>query len=172
MIDPRGDWDEPILGETSADWAAFRCYRDLPPVERSVPEVARLLALDDICTLRNTARAMHWESRALAYDQHLDQVRLARVERALERRADLDTERLEIGSLLLDAGRRRAENLTRDPNQMTPRDLVRIVELALGLLSGSGSGPRDENIDLSNVSDEDLRAIERVARAAQLAERE
>lgn len=131
----RKPWD-PLDGETSAEWDAFLVYRDLPASERSVAEVARILGRDTstLPRLRQVAVDRAWERRALAYDAHVDAVRVRAREEAIRRRGQVEAERAEVGALLVDVGRRTLEQFLRPGRSISARDAIRAVELGLPML--------------------------------------
>lgn len=58
-------------GETDKSFAAFQRYCELPPNERSLAKVSRLLGHQSNTTVENWSRSFEWVRRALAYDQFM-----------------------------------------------------------------------------------------------------
>jgi len=149
--DPGREWREAIDGETAADFELFRLYRDLPPRERTVTEVALLMGAQDVAGLRKKARTYHWSSRALAHDAHLDAARLERRAEIEATRANLGDEIALAGYAFLQAGRRRAEQLERAPGEISPKDAIALVREGRALLTGDSAPPRGLGHEIADV---------------------
>lgn len=75
--------DRPIWerqpGETDKAWSAFVAYRDLPPMERTYEQAARVLRKQRTSgyavVIREWAAKYGWRQRVFEYDRHQDQER-------------------------------------------------------------------------------------------------
>ncbi|MCS7007392.1 MAG: hypothetical protein NZL88_07550 [Gaiellaceae bacterium] len=134
--------------ESDQGYRAFCLYRDLPPHERSVARVARLVRRSP-GYLQRVASRDRWVERARAYLVHLERIVLQEHEQAIRRYRREATERaLQVGSTMVEIGATRLRGGTLaghevaalDPNRLDAEAAVRmvvegdrLVRLALGL---------------------------------------
>lgn len=149
--EPSREWREAIDDEKAADFELFRMYRDLPPRERTVTEVALLMGSQDVASYRKKAKKYDWSSRALAYDAHLDAARVERRAEIEATRANLGDEIALAGFSFLRAGRRRAEQLERAPGEISPKDAIALVREGRALLAGDSAPQRGIGHEIADV---------------------
>lgn len=77
-------WDR-LKGENVPAFAAFECYRQMPPYKRSVREVGRQLGFKERypAKLYNWSNVHHWAARAIAWDEHMAKTQQAESKAAL-----------------------------------------------------------------------------------------
>lgn len=143
-------------GETRQAFAAFTCYRDMKPHERSGSKVAATLGKSEQLIWRWSSR-WSWVERAQAWDAELDRVARAAQQEAV---AEMNARHASIGMLMLSkalaklVGDEALKVEALDPSTLTPYQVARLVEagqkverLARGEatekqeLVGEGGGP-------------------------------
>jgi hypothetical protein len=158
-------WDRQINEHDSA-WTAFYRYRDLPLPRPPVRDFAAAIGQAP-GRVAGWSMTYTWPSRLLAWDQHLDGRRQAVVETAVEEMA-----RRHIGlahafqAIAVRAAEKIAEDLQNDLARMTPRDAIRIADVAVKMerLSRGEATERVEGTDYSKCSPEQLAALESIAK--------
>lgn len=119
-------WDRQH-GEKSKEYEAFRVYRDMPPLQRSVPVVAERIGVGER-RARQLAQRWRWHERADAWDDALhhveDQERLEaiRAMHAVHRRAGRAAVMKAVQALSL-----------LSPDEMKASDVVRMMALGARL---------------------------------------
>ncbi|MFJ2812934.1 hypothetical protein [Streptomyces sp. NPDC087294] len=138
--------------ESSQAFEAFVVYRDLGPAS-SVTAVAR--ELDKSRTLVGRwSRRFAWVVRATGYDREQDRLFLA--EQAQARR-EIARRHAKLAQAV--QGKAVARLQTLDPRELSPSELLRYVQVAVGEapVAGAVEG-RDQGADVSVLSDEERRA--------------
>lgn len=110
--------------ETSAAYFAFRCYRDMNPLERSIAAVAKLLG-KQVTTLSTLSADYCWPARAAAWDYHIEQ---ARLELSEQYQLDMFKRHGDVCCKLIDKVRERLDKLK--PSELRPRDVAQWIDVA------------------------------------------
>lgn len=158
-------WDRNI-NEPDSAWTSFYRYRDLPLPRPPVRDFATTVGQPP-GRVAGWSMTYTWPARLLAWDQHLDGRRQAVVETAVEEMA-----RRHIGlaqsfqAIAARAAEKIAEDLTHDLARMTPRDAIRIVDVAVKMerLARGEATERVEGTDYSKCTPEQLAALESIAK--------
>lgn len=141
---PAGSWCEPLQGEDSTAFLAFRLYRDLWPSARCVETVALELGAgrDDVTLegCRVWAELFSWERRAVEYDAWQDSRTVARRDEVERARALLSDSEGWLGVCFLRAARVAGERMARDGRDVSAQDAVRLARAARELLEHGGDG--------------------------------
>lgn len=118
-------------GETSKAYAAFCRYRRMPPEKRSLALVAskgqkRGKTGGKARTSIVELSAQHdWVARAAAYDDHLDELVRARLEK---QRLDMAERQANVARAMLDKAKERLDQMPL--SLMSPQDVARWVDVA------------------------------------------
>ncbi len=162
-------WDFIPGLETSDAFAAFEDYRDQDPKHRTLASAARRSG-SPYPTVCRWARENYWADRVSAYDQHRAAQRA--VERERQDKQDAVTwaeQRAEILARLNEITRAGMDQLIHDLSnrrtRLRPNELKQLADLQMrygNLANGDATERVDNVIDLSNASDEDLAALERL----------
>ena len=162
-------WDY-IPGIESADaYAAFEGYRDQDPKHRTIASAARRAGLP-YPTVWRWSKENFWVDRVAYYDQHRAAARAAERQR-LEQVEDVawSEQRAELLGKLRELALHGLDQLTHDlanrRARLRPNELKQIADVLLkygNLANGDATERVDNVIDLSNASDEDLAALERL----------
>lgn len=110
--------------EMSAQYAAFKLYRDMHPAERSFQDVAKILGLSPsyIGTLSTKHR---WIERVTAWDFHIES---ARLELSEAYQLDMFKRHADICTGLLSKVKERLAKM--NPRDLQPRDVAQWIEVA------------------------------------------
>jgi hypothetical protein len=116
-------WEQ-LPGETARQFATFRGYRDMHPLERSLAQVGQKLGMST-SYLERLSSEFRWTQRVGAYDREQDRIgqarRVRQIEEMNERHADVAASAL----------RKVAERLkTIDAAALRPNELARLLEVA------------------------------------------
>lgn len=162
-------WDFIPGLETSDAYAAFEDYRDQDPKHRTLASAARRSGAS-YPTIARWAKENYWHDRVEAYDKHRADMRAR--ELARQDAADAETwaeQRAEILAKLRQASLQGLDQLVHDlanrRTRMRPNEIKQITDLLLkfgNLANGDATERVDNVIDLSQASDEDLAALERL----------
>lgn len=117
-------------GETSKAYAAFCRYRDMDPGKRSLAAVS---SQGKKCgkggkpsTVIADLSAKHdWVARAAAYDDHMDELVRAKLEK---QRLDMAERQADVARAMIEKARERIKNI--DLEDMSPQDVARWVDVA------------------------------------------
>jgi hypothetical protein len=144
---------ERLREETPKQFEAFTLYRNLPPSSRSISKVAELWSESGATSrLRGWARENKWKERALAYDDHLDQILIISHEEEVKR---MVARHAEEAKLFQSKVHERLENI--NPDDLKPQELIKWYETAVKIERLSLGVPT-ENIkqeqELKEVKDE------------------
>ncbi len=155
--------------ETSDAYAAFEDYRDQEPQHRTLASCARRSG-SAYPTVSKWHRENYWSDRVTSYDQHRAAQRaLERVK--LEQESDVTwaEARAEILAKIRTVSLQGLDQLAHDlenrRTRMRPNELKQLTDLLLkfgNLANGDATDRVDNVIDLSNASNEDLAALERL----------
>lgn len=141
---PAVSWCEPLLGEDSTAYMAFRMYRDLWPSSRTVETVALELGAgrDDITPeiCRAWASLYSWDRRAVEYDAWQDARAVARRDEVERARAVLTDSEGWLGLCFLRAAKDAGERMAKDARDVTAQDAIRLARAARELLEHGGDG--------------------------------
>lgn len=168
----RNVWDQlPEEGETDAPYTAFRKYLAMPR-PRNISDLARQLDyVPD--TLHHWSADFCWTDRANEHDAHLDRVAQSAVESEVQRmaREHAHAARLAV-SVATKALTRYAEDLEKeiDSRPVTPQAAARLLRegaMLLRLTLGEATERvEDGTIDLSKLSDQELKDLEALRKKA------
>lgn len=162
---------ERLPGESAKAFEAFRLYRDLPPSERSVREVARRLN-KNLTTIAQWSSKYRWVERAQAWDDEVDRrAREAHLRAVKEMRERHARYAVALQMKALD----RLKQM--DPDELEPLEVLKFIVEAAKLErlargepdtiqehTGKDGGPIEHrhSFDLSRLSIEELRSLERI----------
>jgi hypothetical protein len=149
-VDP---WDEPPKpwerqpGETSKAFDAFATWRDLGP-ERSVQKAADALGKSRQ-QLADWGIKNNWRPRLNAWERELDRRSTEAQLKAVEEMAVRHTR----GALLLfNAATQRAQQLSDDPTQLSPRDVARMFAVAVDVERKARGEPEKVAVDVTSTA--------------------
>lgn len=160
-------WDFQPGVDTPETWPVFAWYLQLP-APRRLKAVALAFGLN-VATVSNWAKRDLWVERALHWDKRMLQTRQAALESLYAQdgktvaQAYLETVRCQKAVLDDQLDKLLAECVNSDTRRLRPNDLVRLsVETlrAERLLRGQATEIVAEELDLSQLSDEELAAYE------------
>jgi hypothetical protein len=124
--EPNDVWDHQS-NEPPRGYAAFRIYRDLPPIQRNLARVADTANVSER-RLRSWAQQWNWRERAEAWDDACHQ--LEDRER-LEAIREMHSVHRKAGRLAIDIALRALGAL--DPHSINPTTIARLMELGAKL---------------------------------------
>ncbi len=143
------DWDDPPKpwerqqGETVKAFAAFTTWRDLGP-ERSIQKAATALGKSRQLLVA-WASEHRWRPRIDAWERELDRQATSAQLKAVEEMATRHTR----GALLLfNAATQRAQQLSENPDQISPRDVARMFATAVDVERKSRGEPERLEVGL------------------------
>jgi len=153
--------------ETPDQYQAFEYYRDRDPRMRSLADTARGTGVGYAAILR-WAHENFWEGRAQDYDTHrIEQRTLERTRAELvvdrnwaERRADILSN---LEALALAGASQLLHDLQTRRTRLRPNELKQITDILLrfgNLANGDATEKVDTHVDMSDLSDEQLQALE------------
>ena len=166
-IEQIAPWDFQPGIDTPASWPIFSWYLQLTPPRR-LKSVALAFALS-VQTVAKWAAHGLWVDRARAWDTHLQRMRNAAQEEIYGQegkevaKAYLETIRAQKAILDDQVDKLQRECLERDTVRLRPNEIVRLsVETlrAERLLRGQATEIVGEELDLSQLTDEELAAYE------------
>jgi len=162
---------ERLPGESAKAYEAFCKYRDMPPGERSLREVARRLGKSETLISRWSSR-YRWVERVQAWDDEVDRkAREAHLRTVKEMRERHARYAVALQMKALD----RLKQM--DPDELEPLEVLKFIVEAAKLErlargepdtiqehTGKDGGPIEHrhNFDLSRLSIEELRSLERI----------
>jgi hypothetical protein len=113
--------------ETSRQYAAFCLYRDMGP-SRSIQKVAqkRTGGGPHTSRLKEWSNKYQWVNRAIAYDEHIDQIIIVSQEEELKKMVARHTREAELFQSKV---HERLENI--DPDELKPHELIKWYETAV-----------------------------------------
>ena len=153
--------------ETSDQYQAFEFYRDREPRLRSLRDTAIATGIP-YGTICKWARMNYWDGRAQDYDTHRIEQRATERARAellvdrtwAERRADVLAN---LEALAIRGAAQLAHELATGRTRMRFNELKQVSDLLLrfgNLANGDATEKVDTHVDLSDLSDEQLHALE------------
>ena len=170
VSNPEEHYWEFIPGLESSDaYAAFEDFRDQDPRHRTLASAARRSGVA-YPTIQRWARENFWHDRCESYDAMRAATR-ATERRKLETEADQAwaEQRAELLAKLREAALHGLDQLVHDltnrRTRLRPNELKQITDVLLkygNLANGDVTERVDNVIDLSNASEEDLAALERL----------
>ena len=130
-------WDQQS-DETARAYSAFRCYRDMFPIERSVSQVAQQLRRSRTLICRWSAKHS-WVDRCRAFDAHVQQSELEELQAA---RRDMRRRHVAIARVLF---KKCAEGISvLRQRKVSPAALARLTEIAADLERRALGESRDD----------------------------
>lgn len=153
--------------EVEAAWAAFRRYRDTPSPRPPVGVFAGEIGYSSTHVL-NWAKLWAWDSRILAWDQHLDgkgqKVAESGVEEMARRHIELAKKGLGIVDMAME--RLRISLLVENGGTLKAQEMARVLDVCAKLerLSRGEATERVEGKDYSALSDSDLEALAEISK--------
>lgn len=150
--------------ETSAAYFAFRCYRDMSPLERTIAAVAKQLG-HSVGALQTLSADFCWPARAAAWDYHIE---LARLELSEQYQLDMFKRHGDVCCALIEKVKQRLEKMK--PAELKPRDVAQWIDVATkierlsrGVVNESSVANLTQiNVQVENMaklSDDDLEKI-------------
>lgn len=117
-------------GETSKAYAAFCRYRDMDPGKRSLAAVAPKARngqgkRNAPGQITEWSTEHDWVARAAAYDDHMDELVRAKLEK---QRLDMAERQADVARAMIEKARERIKNI--DLEDMSPQDVARWVDVA------------------------------------------
>lgn len=145
------DWVDPLPGEGHEAFEAFSAYRDLEH-GRSLLDLAQWCTLGNLTQLRAWSREFFWERRCAAYDEYCAERRRVMLTAARAARVEIASERLVTGHRMVIAGRRGVERLINKADDLSARDVTRLIEAGLKLIEAeTAAGMRSKEQRLGDV---------------------
>lgn len=160
--------------ETKKQFEAFKVYRDMG-FDRSIREVARTLN-KSASMIGRWSSANNWVERVKQYDVDMDRKEIIE---NLKKRKEMVKRHAQTSKLFQQKILERIQRL--NPAELSPNDLARWFEIAVKIerlsmgettenhaqeITGKDGGPIEtshtEQLDLSNLTDEELAQLERI----------
>lgn len=157
-------------GESAINFQKFLKYRNLLPSQRSYEKVAKIMGLPDRQILAKLGRQYAWVKRAEKWDDHIAAIEdkaIIEQRKAMNKRHRATAMKLnqivlkKIESALEDAKQIERLNIKDIPRLLD--SLVKTERLAFGSATevvGEVKVKKDEGVDLSKLSDEELAVME------------
>ena len=151
-------------GETANAFAAFCVYRDLDG-KRSVAKAAKILG-KNVTTMGEWSSKNGWIARAKAWDAEIDRRATEAEAREVEK---MKRRQIRLAMGMQSVGRKGLLKL--DPDDMTPRDVTRLLKEGTTMERVNRGEPgqivrHEEEVDMSRLSDDDLEALHALRRKA------
>lgn len=150
--------------ETSANYEAFKTYRDMSPMDRNIPDVAKIFGVNPP-TLHQLSSLFNWAARASAWDYHIESARLELTE---QYQLDMFKRHAEVCVMLVEKVKQRVEKL--QPKELKPRDVAQWIDVATKIERISRGAANERTAEsliainkqvenMSKLTDEDLEKI-------------
>lgn len=147
VIDMAEIWERQP-GETAKAYNAFCVYRDLGP-GRSLEKAAQALGLKSRKYFSNWHARHNWVARAEAYDMYIEKLKRQEHEQAI---LEMTRRHAELAVAFQEKIAERIRTI--DPNELTPQDLARWLEIATKLERLSRGEPTEigrHTVDLPQI---------------------
>lgn len=144
-------------GETAKAWYAFRLYRDMNPSERTLAKVAEKCGYADNSLVERWSRKCSWVSRALAYDEFVDNQNRVRRERersaASDRRIQIARNMQLVGGAAVQELGKKIQDALKEGNpipKMTMKDAALLINAGVQI-ERLESGESTQNVAIEGM---------------------